>query len=112
MKKHLEMTRSGLTRKIEISNMTLYITVNFFDDHKPAEVFITIAKQGSTLAGFVDCLAMTISKCFKYGIPWDDMMDMYLNQRFEPNDANYPSVMHCIAENITGLIQLYEELWK
>lgn len=105
--------RSGLTRKVQACGMEFYLTVNFFDDTmEPGEVFIKIAKQGSTIAGFVDAWVTTLSISLQYGVPWDVLMDKYLHHRFEPSDDKNPSLIHAMALNIDSLIKEKKDLWS
>lgn len=105
--------RHGLTKKIVACNLDCYITVNFFEDtNNPCEIFIRVAKVGSTISGFIDVWAMTISKALRAGIKWDDLRVLYLYQKFEPNDATNPSLVHAITEAIDRIIKYRHDLWE
>lgn len=85
-RKILNDIRNGVTMKDFGCNFKYYVTVNFYPDGKPAEVFVRIAKEGSTIAGFVEALAITISIAWQYGVPWEVLYTKYLHQIFEPRD--------------------------
>ena len=61
-----------------------YATVGQFEDGRPAEVFLKVAKQGSTLAGIMDAFAISVSHGLQYGVPLQAFVDMFTNMRFEP----------------------------
>jgi ribonucleoside-diphosphate reductase alpha chain len=62
-----------------------YITVGMYHDKRPGEVFIKMSKEGSTLSGIMDGLALTISLGLQYGVPLKVFVDKLLNTRFEPS---------------------------
>jgi len=100
--------RAGLTKKAQACGMEYYITVNFFPNSKqPAEVFCRIAKEGSTVAGFIEALMITISIAFQYGVPWDVLYNKYLHQIFEPKDDRNSSLVDAIGKTITETIGAY-----
>ncbi len=98
--------RAGLTRKAQACGMEFYITVNFFPGTNiPAECFCRIAKEGSTIAGFVEALMITISIAFQYGVPWAVLYDKFLHQIFEPRDDKSSSLVDAIGKVITLVIK-------
>jgi len=111
-RRKLEGERMGLTLKRSACGFEYYITVNFFSDvtHKlePAEVFIRIAKEGSTIAGFIEALAITISIALQYGVPWSVLYDKYIHQIFEPRDDESSSLVDAIGKTISEAV----EKWK
>ena len=109
-RKRLPEDRYGLTRRVDACGFTFYMTINFFDDHEPAEVFIIIAKVGSAISGFVDTLALTLSIALQYGTPWKVIVSKYLNQVFEPKDDVNSSLVHAIGMNISEVIELWQEI--
>ena len=56
-----------------------------YDDGSPGEVFITMAKQGSTISGLMDSLAVAISLALQYGVPLEFLVDKFAHARFEPS---------------------------
>jgi ribonucleoside-diphosphate reductase alpha chain len=77
--------RASVTHKFSVSGHEGYITVGMYQDGRPGEVFIKMAKEGSTLSGVMDGLALTISLGLQYGVPLKVFVDKLLNTRFEPS---------------------------
>jgi len=77
--------RASVTHKFSVSGHEGYITAGMYDDGRPGEVFIKMAKEGSTLSGVMDGLALTISLGLQYGVPLKVFVDKLLNTRFEPS---------------------------
>jgi ribonucleoside-diphosphate reductase alpha chain len=77
--------RASVTHKFSVSGHEGYITVGMYGDGRPGEVFIKMAKEGSTLSGVMDGLALTISLGLQYGVPLKVFVDKLLNTRFEPS---------------------------
>ena len=61
-----------------------YVTVGEYEDGRPGEVFLQVAKQGSTLAGIMDAFAISVSHGLQYGVPLEAFVEMFTNMRFEP----------------------------
>lgn len=83
-RRHLPDTRKGLTHKFRIGELKGYINVGLFDDGTPGEVFLHIAKEGSTLSGMTDSFAIMLSIALQYGIPLKDLVRKFRHVRFEP----------------------------
>ena len=110
MRKRLPETRTGITRKASVGSMEYYATVNFYSDSAdPGEIFVVIAKEGSTIAGFVDALAVTISIALQYGVPWEIIGEKYLHTIFDPRDDNASSLVDGLAQTISKLVVLRKE---
>jgi ribonucleoside-diphosphate reductase alpha chain len=77
--------RASVTHKFSVGGHEGYITVGMYEDGRPGEVFIKMAKEGSTLSGVMDGLALTISLGLQYGVPLRVFVDKLLNTRFEPS---------------------------
>ncbi|MEX0665665.1 MAG: vitamin B12-dependent ribonucleotide reductase [Acidimicrobiia bacterium] len=77
-------TRSSRTFSFRVADCHGYATVGEFEDGRPAEVFLKVAKQGSTLAGIMDAFAISVSHGLQYGVPLRAFVDMFTNMRFEP----------------------------
>src|SRR6266704_1994579 len=77
--------RASVTHKFSVSGHEGYITVGMYEDGRPGEVFIKMAKEGSTLSGVMDGLALTISLGLQYGVPIKVFVDKLVNTRFEPS---------------------------
>src|SRR6266508_537980 len=68
-RRRLADTRESLTHKFSIEGHEGYITVGKFEDGTPGELFVTMAKEGSTLSGMMDAFATSVSLLFQYGVP-------------------------------------------
>jgi len=77
--------RASITHKFSVSGHEGYITVGMYEDGRPGEIFIKMSKEGSTLSGVMDGLALTISLGLQYGVPLKVFVDKLLNTRFEPS---------------------------
>ncbi|MSS74362.1 vitamin B12-dependent ribonucleotide reductase [Candidatus Pacearchaeota archaeon] len=80
----LPQTRRSLTHKFEIGDHKGYLTVGLYDNGKPGEVFVTIAKQGSTIRGLIDAWALSMSMNLQYGVPVSELFGLFRHQKFEP----------------------------
>ena len=80
----LPQTRKSITHKFEIGDHKGYLTVGLYDNGKPGEVFVTIAKQGSTIRGLIDAWALSMSMNLQYGVPVSELFGMFRHQKFEP----------------------------
>jgi len=101
--------RKALTHKFWINGHEGYITVGMYDDGTPGEVFIKMAKEGSTLSGVMDGFALTLSIGLQYGLPLRALVDKLMNTRFEPSGFTHnpeirmaSSVLDYIARWIGG----------
>ncbi|HXX99605.1 MAG TPA: vitamin B12-dependent ribonucleotide reductase [Candidatus Limnocylindrales bacterium] len=81
----LPVERMGVTHKFSVGGHEGYITVGMYPDGRPGEIFIKMAKEGSTLSGVMDGLALTLSIGLQYGVPLKVLVDKLLNTRFEPS---------------------------
>ena len=81
----LPATRPSTTHKFNVANHEGYLTVGMFEDGTPGELFITMAKEGSTVGGLMDAFSTAISLCLQYGVPLEDLVKKFSHQRFEPN---------------------------
>ncbi|MBV9038656.1 MAG: vitamin B12-dependent ribonucleotide reductase [Acidobacteriaceae bacterium] len=77
--------RQSLTHKFSIGGHEGYITVGLYEDGTPGEVFISMAKEGSTISGLMDTLATSISYGLQYGVPLKFFVDKFSHVRFEPS---------------------------
>src|SRR5206468_820587 len=84
-RRRLPDTRDSLTHKFSIEGHEGYITVGKFGDGTPGELFVTMAKEGSTLSGMMDAFATSVSLLFQYGVPLAHMVDKFSHMRFEPS---------------------------
>ena len=84
MRRKLPDERQAITHKFDISGHEGYITVGLFEDGMPGEIFLVMAKEGSTISGFADAFAQAISYALQYGVPLQDLVDKFSHVRFEP----------------------------
>jgi ribonucleoside-diphosphate reductase alpha chain len=101
--------RKSITHKFWISGHEGYITVGMYNDGTPGEVFIKMAKEGSTLSGVMDGFALAMSIGLQYGVPLRALVDKLINTRFEPSGFTHTpeirmasSVLDYIARWIGG----------
>jgi ribonucleoside-diphosphate reductase alpha chain len=85
VRRRLPATRTSLTHKFSIEGHEGYITAGSYEDGTPGEIFITMAKEGSTLSGMLDAFATSISLTLQYGVPLRDMVNKFSHMRFEPS---------------------------
>jgi ribonucleoside-diphosphate reductase alpha chain len=84
VRRKLPDERQGITHKFSIAGHEGYITVGLFDDGLPGEIFISMAKEGSTISGLMDSFATAISYGLQYGVPLKFYVDKFSHVRFEP----------------------------
>ena len=77
--------REAITHKFSIGGHEGYITVGMYEDGSPGEIFIAMAKEGSTISGLMDSLAVAISLTLQYGVPLKFLVDKFAHVRFEPS---------------------------
>jgi ribonucleoside-diphosphate reductase alpha chain len=77
--------RQAITHKFDIAGHEGYITVGLFEDGMPGEIFLVMAKEGSTISGFADAFAQAISYALQYGVPLASLVDKFSHVRFEPS---------------------------
>ena len=83
-KKKMPSTRPAMTYSYEIAGAKGYITAGNYPDDGLGEVFLKVAKQGSTLAGLMDAFSIAISVALQYGVPLEKFVEKFINMRFEP----------------------------
>jgi ribonucleoside-diphosphate reductase alpha chain len=85
IRRRLPETRTAVTHKFDIAGHEGYLTVGLFENHQPGELFITMAKEGSTIGGLMDCVATLTSLALQYGVPLEALVRKFAHQRFEPS---------------------------
>jgi ribonucleoside-diphosphate reductase alpha chain len=85
LRRRLPDTREAVTHKFDIAGHEGYLTVGLFDDGQPGELFITMAKEGSTIGGLMDSIGTLTSMAFQYGVPLEALVKKFAHQRFEPS---------------------------
>jgi ribonucleoside-diphosphate reductase alpha chain len=84
-RRKLPSERKSITHKFSIGGHEGYLTVGMYDDGAPGEIFIKMAKEGSTLSGIMDGFALAVSISLQYGVPLRALVDKFVNSRFEPS---------------------------
>jgi ribonucleoside-diphosphate reductase alpha chain len=84
-RRKLPSERSSITHKFSVGGHEGYITVGMYADGQPGEIFIKMAKEGSTLSGIMDAFALSVSISLQYGVPLRALVDKFVNSRFEPS---------------------------
>jgi ribonucleoside-diphosphate reductase alpha chain len=85
LRRRLPETRTAITHKFDIAGHEGYLTVGLFEDGQPGELFITMAKEGSTIGGLMDCIGTLTSMSLQYGVPLEALVKKFAHQRFEPS---------------------------
>jgi ribonucleoside-diphosphate reductase alpha chain len=85
LRKKLPETRAALNHKFSVADHEGYLTVGLFEDGQPGEMFITMAKEGSTIGGLMDSVAALTSMALQYGVPLEVLVKKFSHQRFEPS---------------------------
>ncbi len=85
IRRKLPDERKAITHKFDIAGHEGYITVGLFEDGQPGEIFLVMAKEGSTISGFADAFAQAISYALQYGVPLQALVDKFSHVRFEPS---------------------------
>jgi ribonucleoside-diphosphate reductase alpha chain len=83
-RERLPDTRRSITHKFNVAGHEGYVTVGLYDDGRPGELFITMAKEGSTVGGLMDCFGTAISMSLQYGVPLEVYVAKFSHTRFEP----------------------------
>src|SRR5262249_49316246 len=77
--------RASVTHKFSIAGHEGYITVGLYKNGMPGEIFIKMAKEGSTVSGLMDCFATAISLSLQHGVPLKTLCEKFAHTRFEPS---------------------------
>ena len=83
-RRRLPSERTAVTHKFDIAGHEGYITVGLYPDGQPGEIFLKMAKEGSTVSGLMDSFATTVSVALQYGVPLRDLVNKFAHVRFEP----------------------------
>jgi ribonucleoside-diphosphate reductase alpha chain len=84
LRRPLPAERHALTHHFEIGGHDGYITVGLYEDGTPGEIFVKMAKEGSTVSGLMDSFAIAVSYALQYGVPLDFLANKFAHVRFEP----------------------------
>jgi ribonucleoside-diphosphate reductase alpha chain len=85
MRRKLPEERKAITHKFDIQGHEGYLTVGLYEDGMPGELFVTMAKEGSTISGLMDAFATQTSYSLQFGVPVKFMVDKFSHMRFEPS---------------------------
>src|SRR5881397_2990811 len=85
MRRKLPDERKAVTHKFDIAGHEGYLTVGLYEDGTPGELFVTMAKEGSTISGLMDAFATQTSYALQFGVPLKFMVDKFSHMRFEPS---------------------------
>jgi ribonucleoside-diphosphate reductase alpha chain len=85
VRRHLPVERHSITHKFSVAGHEGYLTIGMYEDGTPGEIFIVMAKEGSTLSGVMDSFATTCSMALQYGVPLKVLVDKFSHTRFEPS---------------------------
>ncbi len=100
LRRKLAQERLSITHKFSVANHEGYLTIGLYEDGTPGEIFIKMSKEGSTLSGIMDALALSISLCLQYGVPLEVIVSKFTHARFEPSgmtaNRNIPLVKSII----------------
>jgi ribonucleoside-diphosphate reductase alpha chain len=103
VRKKLPEERRAITHKFSINEHEGYITVGLYEDGTPGEIFLVMAKEGSTISGLMDAFATSVSIALQYGVPLQTLVDKFSHTRFEPSGfTKHPEIP--IAKSITDYI--------
>jgi ribonucleoside-diphosphate reductase alpha chain len=83
-RERLPDTRTSMTHKFNVAGHEGYITVGLYPDGRPGELFITMAKEGSTVGGLMDAFGTAVSISLQYGVPLEALVNKFSHMRFEP----------------------------
>jgi ribonucleoside-diphosphate reductase alpha chain len=85
LRRRLHDTRMAVNHKFDIAGHEGYLTVGLFEDNRPGELFVTMAKEGSTIGGLMDTIGALTSMALQYGVPLEGLVKKFAHQRFEPS---------------------------
>ena len=83
-RRRLPAERAAVTHKFQVAGHEGYITVGLYEDGQPGELFLKMAKEGSTISGLMDTIATMTSVSLQYGVPLRDLVNKFAHVRFEP----------------------------
>jgi ribonucleoside-diphosphate reductase alpha chain len=85
LRRKLPDEREAFTHKFSIAGHEGYLTIGLYEDGKPGEIFLRMAKEGSTISGLMDTIATMTSVSLQYGVPLKALVDKFSHTRFEPS---------------------------
>jgi len=116
VRERLPRDRRSRTFEFRVADCKAFVTVGEYDDGRPGEIFLRVSKQGSTMAGIMDALALSLSHGLQYGVPLRAYVETYTGMRFEPagmtDDPDIriaTSVMDYLFRKLAVVYLSYEE---
>jgi ribonucleoside-diphosphate reductase alpha chain len=85
MRHKLQEERASITHKFKVGDHEGYITVGLYPNGEPGELFVKMAKEGSTVSGLMDSFALAVSLALQYGVPLKTFCEKFAHTRFEPS---------------------------
>ena len=85
VRRRLPDERRSLTHHFSVGGQEGYVTIGLYEDGTPGEMFIRMAKEGSTVSGLMDSFATAVSLALQYGVPLQVLCDKFSHTRFEPS---------------------------
>jgi ribonucleoside-diphosphate reductase alpha chain len=105
----LPVTRNSITHKFAVMGHEGYLTIGLFDDGRPGEIFVKMAKEGSTMSGLVQAFCRAFSLAVQYGLPLPEATSRFKGMRFEPMGAtSNPDIPEVLS--IVDYVARYLEL--
>ncbi len=108
-RRHLPDERRSITHKFRVGEQEGYVTVGLYDEGQPGEIFVNISKEGSTIRGLMDSVAVMTSVSLQYGVPLENLVAKFRGVHFEPagltNNAQIP-----VASSLVDYIFRWLEL--
>ena len=105
----LPSTRESVTHKFNVARHEGYLTIGFYPDGKPGEIFIKMAKEGSTISGMCQAFCRAFSLALQYGLTVEEAVVRFKGMRFEPMGATAnPDIPEC--SSIVDYVARYLEL--
>ena len=102
-RRRLPDERAAFTHKFNVAGHEGYLTVGLYEDGQPGEIFLKMAKEGSTISGLMDAFATAVSVALQYGVPLRDLVNKFAHVRFEPSGFTGNQEIP-IAKSITDYI--------
>ena len=84
VRRRLPNERPSITHRFTVGGFEGYLTVGLYEDKTPGEIFLVVAKEGSTLSGLMDAFATSVSLALQYGVPLAALVKKFSHMRFEP----------------------------
>jgi ribonucleoside-diphosphate reductase alpha chain len=106
VRRRLPDERKAIVHHFNVGGYEGYLTVGFYEDGTVGEIFITTAKEGSTVSGLMDCFATTMSLALQYRVPLKVLCDKFSHTRFEPSGwSGNPEIGY--AKSLTDYVARY-----